>query len=168
MPLFWAGCKKKDRLASDTYTLAIVPAAATMVINIPKTFVVEGQAPGGNVDTDPEWTISPSSGADAVDPDFPLFGNTVTLTFDTPGFYVLTAHFNDKTASTQIRILATVPSGINSGEGSIYEDGGIPAGARIFSEGLTLTEITGSAPEGAKFMRAGKNNFDETKKVREN
>ena len=153
LPLLVLGCKKKDRLSSNTYSLSVVPPATTAVINVPKTFTVEGRAPGGNVVTDPEWTIFPSSGATVITPTLPLFGPSITLNFSAVGFYVLTATFEDKTASTQVRILASTPSTI-SNSGNIFNDQGIPTGAQVFAGGLSLSEPTGGAAEGNKFMRA--------------
>jgi hypothetical protein len=72
-----AGCKKKDRLSSSTFTLSIVPPAATLVKGQPLTLTARGRSSGTSVAVNPDWVILSGAPSNALNTSV---GTSVILT----------------------------------------------------------------------------------------
>ena len=138
------GCRKKDRLSTNTYEFFVSPPATSILKGNIQTFTAEGRAPTGNFSTQPTWSILPSGASLNTS-----VGPSVNVTFNSSGFYRLTANFEEKTAEAQIACQ-------NANTFFVYNDNGIPTGSAIQAGSLTLVPETiySDAPEGLKYQKA--------------
>jgi hypothetical protein len=98
--LMGTGCKK-DRLSGDNYSLHVIPPATTASVGVSETFTVEALIPSGAFGPEADWTISDNTVTNEA---FPLFGTSISVTFNQTGLYTLTATYEDRTATTQVRV----------------------------------------------------------------
>lgn len=141
------GCKKKDRLSTNSYQLVITPSATSVAKNNPRSFTVEAVAPNGTFAVEPTWQVLEStSGAQII----PNVGTTVSVTFPNLGVYNLVANYSDQQGRAQVRVesatspVTAPPIILPSSAFLIYTDAGLPPGADIYvASGLAFTEKRG-------------------------
>jgi hypothetical protein len=155
MVMGMGACKKKDRLAQDTYAFRISPPAKKMLITDVSTFTLVAASASGSIATDPTWIVNPGN---TTAPLNTSVGNVVLFTPPSFGDFTITATFDGRTASAQVDV---VPFIIATTAFSVYTDAGLPpvsvgADSDVFTaSGLNLTELTATSytPEGEKFFR---------------
>lgn len=144
-----AGCEKKDRLSTSTFSFTIDPPAATVVKGETQVLTAKGVAPDGPVETSPEWEASSTAGDLNT-----TIGPSVTLTGASLGDVTVTATWNGMQATSNIAIVTYEPG---SGTFDVFSDAGLPTGTGITSSifvaaGLTSAESTsGYTPEGTEY-----------------
>lgn len=145
------GCHKKDRLTASTFRFSITPPAATVLQTATLTLVAKGTSPGGPVDVNPTWSISPSTPTNMLTP---TIGPSVTFQPSGLGDYVITAVYDGMVATSQIAVVSYIPSPATY---SVYSDNGLPQNSSLFTGGgisIDATMSTGYTPEGIHYARS--------------
>ncbi len=149
--LLMSGCHKKDRLTASTFRFAITPPAAAVLVTDSLNLVASGSSPGGAVDVNPTWTISPSTPSNTLSP---TIGTLVT--FQPPGLgdFIVTATYDGMIATSQIAVVSYIPSPATF---SVYSDNGLPPNSTLFTGGGIAIDAgvsSGYTPEGVRYARS--------------